>query len=377
MKKNRWVGALLTLCLLLGTLLTGCGKDKEYQYNFDNGCIKAQYDESYWEYLDAGKSGDYYELLFYEKGLDEEDTYEEGNLVVVRYSDRRSVDEEDYVDETKADERDDGYTVSRESHRSGSVNGASTSTYKYRLNGSVERTIIFHSDEAGSLIIDVWMGAPDRAVGDEDLVNSIRKYGPLSDYEWSFGGQTAPGGNSSSGSSSQSSGSGSSAQKPADGFTYLSQITLQADGKSLGVYCLKDEDIYLNGDYAATSADGIELTTYLFTSSGAGADTPKEQVDSDVKGTLAVKGSLDFYSDVAAEELLTGDGWALQQVNFNYVGFDGEKYPGFVIHKVDQVGADTFLSIEVEINSYDAEATTRPAFEEVCKAFGIHFDFGD
>ena len=70
MKKNRWVGALLTLCLLLGTLLTGCGRDKEYQYNFDNGCIKAQYDESYWEYLDAGKSGDYYGLLFYEKGLD-------------------------------------------------------------------------------------------------------------------------------------------------------------------------------------------------------------------------------------------------------------------------------------------------------------------
>ena len=68
MKKNRWVGALLTLCLLLGTLLTGCGRDKEYQYNFDNGCIKAQYDESYWEYMDAGKSGDYYELLFYEKG---------------------------------------------------------------------------------------------------------------------------------------------------------------------------------------------------------------------------------------------------------------------------------------------------------------------
>ena len=96
-----------------------------------------------------------------------------------------------------------------------------------------------------------------------------------------------------------------------------------------------------------------------------------------MKGTLAVKGSLDFYSDVAAEELLTGDGWALQQVNFNYVGFDGEKYPGFVIHKVDQVGTDNFLSIEVEINSYDAEATTRPAFEEVCKAFGIHFDFGD
>ena len=41
------------------------------------------------------------------------------------------------------------------------------------------------------------------------------------------------------------------------------------------------------------------------------------------------------------------------------------------------MGTDTFLSIEVEINSYDAETTTRPAFEEVCKAFGIHFDFGD
>ncbi|MBO1679886.1 hypothetical protein [Bittarella massiliensis (ex Durand et al. 2017)] len=378
MKKNRWAGALLALCLLLGTLLTGCGRDKEYQYNFDNGCIKAQYDESYWEYLDAGKSGDYYELLFYEKGLDEEETYEEGNLVVVRYGDRRSIDEEEYVDEAKGDERDDGYTVSRESHRSGSVNGSSTSTYKYRLDGSVERTIIFHSDEEGELIIDVWMGAPDRAVGDKDLVNSIRRYGPLSDYEWSFDGQTDPGGSSSSGSSgSQPSGSESGAPKPAEGFTYLSQITLQTEGKSLGVYCLEDEDIYLNGDYASTTASGIELTTFLFTSSGAGADTPKEQVRTDVEGTLAVKGSLDFYSDVAAEELLTGDGWALQQVNFNYIGYDGEKYPGFVIHKVDQVDANTFLSIEVEVNGYDADNTTRPAFEEVCKAFGIQFDFGD
>lgn len=380
MKKNRWVGALLTLCLLLGTLLTGCGRDKEYQYNFDNGCIKAQYDESYWEYMDAGKSGDYYELLFYEKGLDEEDTYEEGNLVVVRYSDRRSVDEEDYVDETKADERDDGYTVSRESHRSGSVNGASTSTYKYRLNGSVERTIIFHSDEAGGLIIDVWMGAPDRAVGDEDLVNSIRKYGPLSDYEWSFGGQTAPGGNSSSGSNSQSSGSESSAQKPAEEFVHLSSIPIEVEDKSVNVYCLKDEvpSIKVDGRYITSEANGVSLFTFTFYRTGPLESVPKTEVSLYARAEFEVMQELtSLYSDVSLGTLVTGSGWAAQQVRCNLVDEDGKKYPGFFIYKVEQIGEYSFLYNEIEIDTRMANVDTRPTIEEICRALGLHFDFGD
>lgn len=381
MKKNRWAGALLALCLLLGTLLTGCGRDKEYQYNFDNGCIKAQYDEGYWEYLDAGKSGDYYELLFYEKGLDEEETYEEGNLVVVRYGDRHSIDEEEYVGETKKDERDDGYTVSRESHRSGSVNGSSTSTYKYRLDGSVERTIIFHSDEEGELIIDVWMGAPDRAVGDEDLVNSIRKYGPLSDYEWSFDGQTDPGGSSSSGSSgSQPSGSESSAPKPAEGFTYLSSIPMEIEDKSVDIYCLKGDvpSINIDGKYVTSEANGVSLFTFSFYRTGPLESVPETEASLHARARFeAIQELTSLYSDASLGTMVTGSRWAAQQVRCNRVGEDGKKHPIFFIYKVEQVGEYSFLYNEIEIDTRMINSDTRPTIEEICGVLGLQFDFGD
>ena len=101
----------------------------------------------------------------------------------------------------------------------------------------------------------------------------------------------------------------------------------------------------------------------------------EEEVKSSVKTAKEVYEDMDYYEDISVDELISGEGWALQQINYNYVDYDGEKVPCFDIYKVDKVGDDCYLKIEVRVNGVLATELSKAVFMEVCEAYGILFEF--
>lgn len=78
-------------------------------------------------------------------------------------------------------------------------------------------------------------------------------------------------------------------------------------------------------------------------------------------------------SNITTDDLYSGDGWALQQINYDVL-YKGETYPCFEIIKVDDINGYPMI-IHILVNNYIANENTQDVFEDVCEIYGIDFEF--
>ena len=67
-------------------------------------------------------------------------------------------------------------------------------------------------------------------------------------------------------------------------------------------------------------------------------------------------------------------GFALQQINYNYINWDGEKTPCIEIIKCDQVDGGMVM-LDLAVDNSSATENTQAIFKEACELYGIDFDF--
>ncbi len=136
----------------------------------------------------------------------------------------------------------------------------------------------------------------------------------------------------------------------------------------------KETASYGDGSMLTAAAPGISIEL----SYGFGVDSdPAAEVASSVEIAMSVFADLtNFYKDVTPSEMITGDGFALQQISYNYLGFDGELYPCVRLIKCDIVEGYPVIS-DITLDTSDADDNTLSLFESACAVYGIDFQFAE
>ena len=96
-----------------------------------------------------------------------------------------------------------------------------------------------------------------------------------------------------------------------------------------------------------------------------------EDVATEIESEVEYMESSEFYGDVTVDEMLTGDGWALQQYNYSYLLGDNA-YPCFTIVKADNM--DGYLvTINIEVDNSMADENTEEVLMQACELYGVDF----
>lgn len=128
------------------------------------------------------------------------------------------------------------------------------------------------------------------------------------------------------------------------------------------------------GSYASAEKSGVSVDLSLGYN-----DLDNTTLENEVSYEIEIlesvyRDSSDYISGVSTDEMITGDGWALQQINYTYDLSSDEQYPCFDIVKADNVNGYP-LVITISVNNGMADENTQDVFEEACEMYGVDFDF--
>lgn len=131
-----------------------------------------------------------------------------------------------------------------------------------------------------------------------------------------------------------------------------------------------DSDLVHSSDsYVSGTKDGVYVNVRY---SGLENVDLKKDVQSLVEGTVSTYNSL--YKNVTTDELLQGDGWCMQQINYSREDLNGNDVDCFTIIKEDKANGHP-LQIEIDVNNAAANENTISTLKQVFKWYGIKFDF--
>lgn len=135
------------------------------------------------------------------------------------------------------------------------------------------------------------------------------------------------------------------------------------------VFVFKDGNNYTSDSFITSSKSGISLQVYY---NGYGED-PEALVKEEMGYVVDTLNDLSFYTDVSVGKMYTGDGWALQQVDYNYHLGD-ETYSCFEMIKVDMVKGCPVIA-EITVDNSVIEDGSKELLSDVCYLYGIDFQF--
>lgn len=125
------------------------------------------------------------------------------------------------------------------------------------------------------------------------------------------------------------------------------------------------------GSMAFSSKSGVNVSLSLSWYPIEDESELAEDVATEVESEVEYMESSEFYGDVTVDEMLTGDGWALQQYNYSYLLGDNA-YPCFTIVKADNM--DGYLvTINIEVDNSMADENTEEVLMQACELYGVDF----
>lgn len=125
------------------------------------------------------------------------------------------------------------------------------------------------------------------------------------------------------------------------------------------------------GSMAFSSKSGVNVSLSLSWYPIEDESELAEDVATEIESEVEYMESSEFYGDVTVDEMLTGDGWALQQYNYSYLLGDNA-YPCFTIVKADNM--DGYLvTINIEVDNSMADENTEEVLMQACELYGVDF----
>lgn len=143
-----------------------------------------------------------------------------------------------------------------------------------------------------------------------------------------------------------------------------------AFGDEVKVPVFDSDDNFVSDSYISSSKDGISL---CISYQGYNETDPKKVVNDYIKDELSYFEGLDFYKDVYTDNMFSGEGWALQQINYKYIVGE-EEYPSLIIIKADIVN-DCPVIIKIILDGFSTNENSKSTFLDVCDVYGIEFKF--
>ena len=152
-------------------------------------------------------------------------------------------------------------------------------------------------------------------------------------------------------------------------------VTLSNSYTSILIPIWDGEYTYSYGTTASAEKSGVSVDLSLgYSELGGEYGTTLDEALEEEMGILesVYSSSSDYISDVVKDEKLSGDGWVLQQINYNY-NIMNEVYPSFDIVKVDDCNGYP-LVITISVNNSMADEGTEDALLEACDMYGVEFE---
>lgn len=160
---------------------------------------------------------------------------------------------------------------------------------------------------------------------------------------------------------------------PVEGSEYFVNVTLDDGETSVQVPVPESEYMSVSGSVATSIADGITTSLYIGYSYD-GYDLAQMVSDTVETRVELYEEMPEYYTNITVDEIINGDGYALQQINYDYISWDDELYPCFEIVKCDLTG-DAVVWLDLTVDNSSATENTQAVFEEACELYGIDFDF--
>ena len=158
---------------------------------------------------------------------------------------------------------------------------------------------------------------------------------------------------------------------PIEGYEHFVSVAI-ADGETqVSVPVVDGEYMSAYGSIVTSFSDGVTTQVYV----GSAYAELTQMVSDAVESSCELMEEMpEYYDDITVDEMIAGDGFAIQQINYNSVDWEEKEYPCIEIVKCDQVdGGVVMLSLSVDNSS--ATADTQAVFKEACELYGIDFDF--
>lgn len=164
----------------------------------------------------------------------------------------------------------------------------------------------------------------------------------------------------------------------------VKKIDLSQFGEGVTKATISNSDISIevpvwDGDYtytygSSTSSEKNGVTVDLSLSYSKLGDayslTLEDQVQEQVEMSKSVYEDMtEYISDVSLSNMITGDDWALQQINYSYK-FSDKCYPCCDIIKAENCNGYTLLTT-ITVNNALGEEGTEEALEEACDMYEI------
>lgn len=143
-----------------------------------------------------------------------------------------------------------------------------------------------------------------------------------------------------------------------------------AFGDEVKVPVFDSDDNFVSDSYISSSKDGISL---CISYQGYVETDPEKVVNDYIKDEISYFEGLDFYKDVYTDNMFSGEGWALQQINYKYIVGE-EEYPSLIIIKADIVN-DCPVIIKIILDGFSTNENSKSTFLDVCDVYGIEFRF--
>lgn len=158
---------------------------------------------------------------------------------------------------------------------------------------------------------------------------------------------------------------------PVEGSEYFVSVVLDNGEGKVSVPVLDDEYMSVTDTGAYSLAEGITTSVYLGYEYGDVSQMVSDAVSTQCE---TLESLTEYYSDVTVDEMITGDGFALQQINYNYITWEGDSVPCFEIVKCDLTDGNVVM-LNLTVDNSTATEKTQEVFEEACRLYGIDFQF--
>lgn len=140
-------------------------------------------------------------------------------------------------------------------------------------------------------------------------------------------------------------------------------------GAEIAVPFFDSSSVSSGDDYVSGTEDGITVNVRY---SGLDNADIREEVEESVKNYVSSYKS--FYKNVTTDELLQGNGWCMQQINYSREDLNGNDVNCFTIVKVDNANGYP-LEMVIDADNTNVNTNSIPLLKQVFEWYGIQFNF--
>lgn len=156
-----------------------------------------------------------------------------------------------------------------------------------------------------------------------------------------------------------------------EGYEDFIKVPLTDGESNVEVPVLRSEYLTVSDSSVVSMEDGIMTSLYMSYAYDDPSSVISELVDMQLDSMADMP---EYYANVTADELISGDGFALQQINYDSISYDGTAYPCFDILKCDVV-EDDYIILMLTVDNSSATDDTRELLRDACEVYGIDFEF--